>query len=127
MGIVSDSLNSQISSTRASINQYRADITQYRQGIADAQTAIANFEEAYSQMNVLIMETKSVFQGNAADAFEHKLRNYNESVGRLIPLMQKRIKSFERRISEIESQITLCEVWIGILSALLLTVRFNGM
>lgn len=116
MGYISDLLNEQINDRRERINQYYADIDRYNQGISDAKEAISHFESAHSEMSGLIVETGNVFKGDAAEEFLKNLNSYNRSIQEMIPIMQKRIESFKRRIKEIEKQIQTCKSWMDFLN-----------
>ena len=126
MGIFSDGLNSQIQSNKEKMNQYEADLEKYQQAVEDAKKAKDLFRQSASNMNKMILETDGVFQGSAATMFAGKLTIYNKSVKAMVSIMEKRIKAFEKRISEIEGQKKWCNVWTNIMSGLMSSLKFLG-
>ena len=123
MGFITDLLNNQIKRSNDSLNQYNADLNKYRQGIEDAKKAKKLFEESATKMDSLILETDGVFQGAAATQFCLKLSNYNKAIKKMPAIMDKRIKAFERRISELEGQKRWCEIWSGFLNGFLTAIK----
>lgn len=123
MGFITDLLNNQIKRSNDSLNQYNADLNKYRQGIEDAKKAKKLFEESATKMDSLILETDGVFQGAAATQFCLKLSKYNKAIKKMPAIMDKRIKAFERRISELEGQKRWCEIWSGFLNGFLTAIK----
>lgn len=127
MGIFSDGLSKQIDCNKAAMNQYEADLEKYQQAVEDAKKAKGLFEQSAANMDNLILETDGVFQGSAATMFANKLMTYNKSVKAMVSIMEKRIKAFEKRISEIDGQKSWCNTWTNILSGLMSTLKFLGL
>ena len=123
MGLITNFLNDQIERSNNSINQYNADLEKYQQAISDANKAKAIFQKTASNMDRYIFETDGVFQGDAATMFAQKLTNYKLAVRGMGSVMENRVKTFEKRIKEIEGQRRWCEMWNNICSNLLNSIK----
>ena len=126
MGIFSDGLKQQIASNKSKINQYEADLGRYQQAVKDARTAKDMFEKSASNMDSMVQETAGVFQGSAATKFVSNLMTYNKTIWTMVDVMEKKIKSFEKRISEIEGQKAWCNAWNAVLTGLMETLKAIG-